>query len=85
MSKVTQLRVGKVVLGLDLKSRPVRVVLVLSIKSWHVNHTMLYAEKQLPIGILISSEGALYVILPYDYQAHPLFEHTPVLNGNFEY
>ena len=33
----------------------------------------------------ISSEGALYVILPYDYQAHPLFEHTPVLNDNFEY
>ena len=34
---------------------------------------------------VISSEGALYVILPYDYQAHPLFEHTPVLNNNFEY
>ena len=35
----------------------------------------------------ISSEGALYVILPYDYQAaaRPLFEHTPVLNNNFEY
>ena len=34
--------------------------------------------------ILISSEGALYVILPYDYQAaaRPLFEHTPVLNNN---
>ena len=35
-----------------------------------------------------SSEGALYVILPYDYpqqQQHPLFEHTPVLNNNFEY
>ena len=32
----------------------------------------------------VSSEGALYVILPYDYQAaaHPLFEHTPVLNKN---
>ena len=29
----------------------------------------------------ISSEGALYVILPYDYPAaaaRPLFEHTPV-------
>ena len=36
---------------------------------------------------LISSEGALYVILPYDYQAaaRPLFEHTPVLNNNFQY
>ena len=35
----------------------------------------------------VSSEGALYVILPYDYQAaaRPLFEHTPVLNNNFEY
>ena len=33
---------------------------------------------------IISSEGALYVILPYDYQAaaRPLFEHTPVLNNN---
>ena len=32
----------------------------------------------------VSSEGALYVILPYDYQAaaRPLFEHTPVLNNN---
>ena len=40
--------------------------------------------------IIISSEGALYVILPYDYPQrsaaqHPLFEHTPVLNNNFEY
>ena len=34
---------------------------------------------------LVSSEGALYMILPYDYQAHPLFEHTPVLNDNFEH
>ena len=36
---------------------------------------------------IVSSEGALYVILPYDYQAaaRPLFEHTPVLNNNFEY
>ena len=35
----------------------------------------------------ISSEGALYVILPYDYpaQRRPLFEHTPVLNDNFEH
>ena len=39
------------------------------------------------IGYFVSSEGALYVILPYDYQAaaRPLFEHTPVLNNNFEY
>ena len=37
------------------------------------------------ISVFVSSEGALYVILPYDYQAHPLFEHTPVLNNNFEY
>ena len=37
--------------------------------------------------VFISSEGALYVILPYDYQAaaRPLFEHTPVLNNNFQY
>ena len=37
---------------------------------------------------IVSSEGALYVILPYDYPAaaaRPLFEHTPVLNNNFEY
>ena len=36
---------------------------------------------------VISSEGALYVIVPYDYPAaqRPLFEHTPVLNNNFEY
>ena len=34
-------------------------------------------------NIVISSEGALYVILPYDYPAQrPLFEHTPVLNNN---
>ena len=32
----------------------------------------------------VSSEGALYVIMPYDYPAaQPLFEHTPVLNNNF--
>ena len=36
--------------------------------------------------VFVSSEGALYVILPYDYQAqHPLFEHTPVLNNNFDH
>ena len=28
-----------------------------------------------------SSEGALYVILPYDY-TRPLFENTPVLDNN---
>ena len=36
--------------------------------------------------LFVSSEGALYVILPYDYPAaaaRPLFEHTPVLNYNF--
>ena len=39
-----------------------------------------------PRTVIFSSEGALYVILPYDYPAaHPLFEHTPVLNNNFEY
>ena len=32
-----------------------------------------------------NSEGAIYVIMPYDYPAQPLFEHTPVLNNNFEY
>ena len=37
--------------------------------------------------LFVSSEGALYVILPYDYPAaaHPLFEHTPVLNNNFDH
>ena len=39
------------------------------------------AVSQIFVSIFVSSEGALYVILPYDYQAqHPLFEHTPVLN-----
>ena len=46
-------------------------------------------QKQKPMMQIyfVSSEGALYVILPYDYQAaaRPLFEHTPVLNNNFEY
>ena len=37
------------------------------------------------VYFVISSEGALYVILPYDYPQRPLFEHTPVLNNNFEY
>ena len=39
------------------------------------------------IVVIVSSEGALYVILPYDYPAaqRPLFEHTPVLNNNFEH
>ena len=32
---------------------------------------------------IVSSEGALYVILPYDYTlARPLFEHTPALDNN---
>ena len=30
---------------------------------------------------VVSSKGALYVILPYDY-THPLFENTPVLDNN---
>ena len=41
-----------------------------------------------PRTVIFSSEGALYVILPYDYPAaaaRPLFEHTPVLNNNFEH
>ena len=35
---------------------------------------------------VFSSEGALYVIMPYDYpaQQHPLFEHTPVGTRNQE-
>ena len=35
--------------------------------------------------VIISSEGALIAITPYDYpqqQQHPLFEHTPVLDNN---
>ena len=31
--------------------------------------------------LFISSEGALYVILPYDY-TFQLFEHTPALDNN---
>ena len=42
---------------------------------------LLDGEKQMGV---ISSEGALYVILPNDYP-QPLFEHTPVLNDNFEH
>ena len=37
---------------------------------------------------IISSEGALYVVMPYDYpaqQQHPLFEDTPVLNNNLKH
>ena len=30
----------------------------------------------------LAPEGALLAIVPYDY---PLFEHTPVLNNNFEH
>ena len=36
-------------------------------------------------ALFVSSEGALIAIVPYDYPAHPLFEHTPVLNNNFEH
>ena len=32
---------------------------------------------------IVSSEGALIAITPFDYpQQHPLFEHTPVLDNN---
>ena len=32
---------------------------------------------------IVSSEGALIAITPYDYpQGRPLFEHTPVLDNN---
>ena len=37
---------------------------------------------------IISSEGALVAVPPYDYtqqQQRPLFEHTPVLDNNFEH
>ena len=38
------------------------------------------------IDNIVSSKGALYVIMPYDYPAQrPLFEQTSVLNNNFEY
>ena len=36
-------------------------------------------------GLVVSSEGALIAITPYDYPrsaARPLFEHTPVLDNN---
>ena len=54
------------------------------------NHQKIYFKStnvRMNANLLVSSEGALYVILPYDYPAaaHPLFEHTPVLNNNFEY
>ena len=32
---------------------------------------------------VVSSEGALVAITPYDYPRRPLFEHTPVLDNNF--
>ena len=36
-----------------------------------------------PRTVIFSSEGALYVIVPYDYtRARPLFEHTPALDNN---
>ena len=35
--------------------------------------------------LIISSEGALYVMMTYYIDIQPLFEHTPVLNNNFEY
>ena len=35
------------------------------------------------VMVIISSEGALVAIKPYDYPRHPLFEHTPVLDNNF--
>ena len=35
-----------------------------------------------PRTVIFSSEGALIAITPYDYPAHPLFEHTPVLDNN---
>ena len=35
------------------------------------------------IFTIVSSEGALIAITPYDYsQQHPLFEHTPVPDNN---
>ena len=47
----------------------------------------MFWENETIYRVVFSSEGALYVILPYDYPAaaRPLFEHTPVLNNNFEY
>ena len=35
------------------------------------------------VMVIISSEGALVAITPYDYPARPLFEDTPVLDNNF--
>ena len=49
------------------------------------DHEMMPNFKKI-IFPIFSSEGALYVIMTYDYPAQrPLFEHTPVLNNNFEY
>ena len=41
-----------------------------------------------PRTVIFSSEGALVAVPPYDYtqqQQRPLFEHTPVLDNNFEH
>ena len=79
------------------------LMLMLTLRSWSRDERLLLSfHPQLPrvciviviimkiiiiYRVFFSSEGALYVILPYDYPAaqHPLFEHTPVLNNNFEY
>ena len=36
-------------------------------------------------NVIVSSEGALYVMMTYYIDIQPLFEDTPVLNNNFEH
>ena len=47
---------------------------------------MEYHVFNINLRALVSSEGALIAITPYDYPqrstARPLFEHTPVLDNN---
>ena len=48
---------------------------------WRLFSTVGFVHKV----IFFSSEGALVAIAPYDYPWQPLFEHTPVLDNNFEH
>ena len=55
------------------------------VQSWPQSYSnLIYATEGAPnCASVISSEGALIAITPYDYpQGRPLFEHTPVLDNN---
>ena len=52
-------------------------------KSWHESDPPPFWVVA-KIAAVVSSEGALVAVPPYDYtQQRPLFEHTPVLDNNF--